>query len=916
MNTMRLVFLRRPLFLLQAGVLLFSLGYSVAVAQNSGAVTGSVKDDAGEPIPFANVAVLGTHFGAAGDAEGVYTIRNLPPGQYTLIASAVGFRRVQQGVSVAAGQTATQNFVLASDVLRMDAVVVTGTMTPRTKLESTVAISTLSPQDVFQANPRSTTEVLRYVPGFTRVESSGGEVNQNISVRGIMGVEYVMFMEDGLPVFPTMHTFFMNADNLFRPDENLRGVEVVRGGNSALFGSNTPGAIINFLNKTGGPEFAGSLKGTIGTEGLARYDFNFNGPLGEDWRFNFGGFYRYDQGVRNPGYPAVRGGQLKASATRLLDKGFVRLSAKVIDDRNQFILPLPFRNPDDHEFVSGFSEYGAMSTNEGNHVRIPVPNGELELPLDDGLRTKAYWLTSNIDLTFDGGWNIQNMTQWMDNTQGWNAIVPSDVVPQADYTQQVIGALQDTTGGKTPLIPLNATNFQAAYFFTNHFDALGDRIPFNTANRLLAPGGEWHVEKPIAAFQNQFMLKVGSGDHKFSAGLYFAHYTQDNTWYFTDILTDVRDNPRFVDLELTYFDPNLGSNQTMLVTKNGFRRFVSLHVRSFGQTTIFSPVIGAELKLMDKLRADIGFRWEYNNFVQTSENSGSIDLDGNTSTPYDNINWSNGTFRHLDNSFEEWAASVGFNYSLTDQISLSLQGSRAYKMPALDEYIFPSVEQARIFKPRHTLIAEGGVKYAAGDLGLAANLFWTEIRDAAGQGAEVDPVSGGTIWVLEPQPDSRSYGLELELSASPIPGLKILGAGTIVKPQTVEAAGAALTAGGIPPALVNLSGTYSAGGLSFLADWHYVGERDLINSQYDPDAEVYIVYEKIGVLPAYSYVNLGVAYAFPGNAITIALDVLNATQSLGLEEGNPRLPGARTSDFFLARPLLPRRVVLSTQYRF
>jgi hypothetical protein len=27
-------------------------------------------------------------------------------------------------------------------------------------------------------------------------------------MRGILGVEYVMFMEDGLPVFPTMHTFF------------------------------------------------------------------------------------------------------------------------------------------------------------------------------------------------------------------------------------------------------------------------------------------------------------------------------------------------------------------------------------------------------------------------------------------------------------------------------------------------------------------------------------------------------------------------------------------------------------------------------------------------------------------------------------------------------------------------------------
>ena len=130
--------------------------------------------------------------------------------------------------------------------------------------------------------------MLRYVPGFTRVESSGGEVNQNITMRGILGVEYVAFLEDGLPVYPTMHTFFMNADNLFRFDENIDRMEVVRGGSSPLFGSNTPGAIVNFINKTGGDMFAGTMRATAATKALARYDLNINGPLGDDWRFNVG----------------------------------------------------------------------------------------------------------------------------------------------------------------------------------------------------------------------------------------------------------------------------------------------------------------------------------------------------------------------------------------------------------------------------------------------------------------------------------------------------------------------------------------------------------------------------------------------------------------------------------------------------
>ena len=212
--------------------------------------------------------------------------------------------------------------------------------------------------------------MLRYVPGFTRVESSGGEVNQNIPMRGILGVEYVMFMEDGMPVFPTMHTFFMNADNLFRFDTNIERMEVVRGGASALFGSNTPGAIINFINKTGGDQFGGTTRLTGGTQEYARYDLNANGPMGEDWRFNVGGFYRYDHGVRDPGFTGIRGGQLKANVTRQLDNGYLRASVKHINDRNQFILPLPF----DQSGRSGLRR-GLQQLRRDEHARRARPRG-------------------------------------------------------------------------------------------------------------------------------------------------------------------------------------------------------------------------------------------------------------------------------------------------------------------------------------------------------------------------------------------------------------------------------------------------------------------------------------------------------------------------------------------------------------
>ncbi|TLY30992.1 MAG: TonB-dependent receptor [Ignavibacteria bacterium] len=862
--------------------LLFAAGTLMAQGNK---IEGKVTDENGSAIPFANVLVEGTRLGATANLSGEFVIINVPPGTYTLAASAIGYKKSTASVTVAAGQPAKQDFTLAEDVLRLQEIVVAGSLTPRGKQDASVAISTLAPAELERASPRSSTEVLRYVPGFTRVESSGGEVNQNITVRGILGVEYVMFMEDGMPVFPTMHSFFMNADNLFRPDENIASVEVVRGGSSALFGSNTPGAIVNFVTKSGGPQIGGSLKTSVGTEGLARYDFNLNGPLAEEWRFNLGGFYRYDHGVRDPGFPGIRGGQVKANITRLLDNGYIRVSAKIIDDRNQFILPLPFHNPSDPQYVSGFSDYGSMNTNEGNDLRVATPTGDLQLHLDDGLRTKASWLTGEVGFNFPDQWNFQNTAQIMQDDQAWNAIVPFDIMPAADWVKSL---------GLPP-----AATYRL--FYTNHFDGLGNRLPFSTPNGLVAPSGLWHVEKPLSAFQDQLTLNKTVDKHKFTLGLYFANYSQVNHWYFTDILTDVEDNPRFLDLEYT-----VGAAKFER-TKNGFRNFLSLYVNGAGQTTVVSGVAGAELQLTDQLRADIGARYEADDFVQSAENSSTFDLDKDTATLYDREDFGNGSFRHFSRKMEDWAGSLGLNYRVSDELSVYAQGSRAFKMPALDEFLTAQAEEkVGLFDARQVYFGEGGIKYAGRRVGLAADAFYGLLKNIIGQGAVTDS-TGKIIWTVSTSPENRAYGLELEVSSTPAEGFSILGSGTFLKAELGTGAGADIGSwlNGVPSAIGNLSATYMTSGVSFMGDWHYVSSRF-------SDA-------KAGnELPAYSYFNFGLGYTFPGQAISLSADMLNAFQSKGLEEGNPRLAlvGGKNSDLFLARPLLPRRFMLAAHYRF
>ena len=892
------------LFTLAAASLLILLAGrpSTAAAQvgaQTGSIGGRVVDEQGAAVVGAQVYIDRPALGTQSRTNGEYVLERVPVGTHTLRVRMLGLRPEAASVSVGANQRTIQDFTLLRDPLQLQTMIVTGTQSPRMNLDASVAVTTLTATEIEAAAPRSTTEMLRYVPGFTRIESSGGEVNQNIQMRGVLGVEYVAFLEDGMPVFPTMHTYFMNADNLFRFDANIERMEVVRGGSSPLFGSNTPGAIVNFINKAGGDVFGGTMRATAGTKGLARYDLNINGPFGNDWRFNAGGFYRYDHGVRDPGFPGIQGGQLKASITRLLDKGSLRFSVKHINDRNQFILPLPFANPGDHDYVPGFSDYGSMNTPEGVDVRVGTPNGSLALPLDHGLKTNATWFTADVTIDLTDDWNLQNTAQVMQNDQEWNALLPGNVLSPTDYVASL-----------APAFPVGSTG---QFFFTNHLDPAGNPLPFDTPNNLVAPGGEWHIEKPISAVQNQLSLRRSFGRHSVSIGAYLANYSQDNRWIFTDILTDVRDNPRFLDLVIT----PAGGGAPVNFTDNGFRKFTSYYVNGSGQATLVSGVIGGEIQLTDRLRADVGVRAEYNDFVQNSENTSPFDLDADPLTPYDNVSFGNNSFRHFNKSITDWSASVGLNFRVSDPLSVYGSAARGYKMPALDDLVeVTSQQRIDLFEAREIQSAELGVKYAAGAVGLTVNGFYTTVKNNTSQGAETAPgPGGGTIWVIRQSPHTRAYGAELEAVVSPLAGLQLLGSGTFLSAELgggVDslAAFSGARLGNTPTAIGNLAAFYSpraAAGLQFKADWHFVGSRLTEGPLTRVDNTE---------LPSYNYFNFGAGFAIPAAGVRVNLDLLNAFQSKGLEEGNPRLVGVGGSPIFLARPLLPRRLQASIEYDF
>ena len=82
------------------------------------------------------------------------------------------------------------------DTLNLDRIVVTGTTQSASKMKQSVSISTLESEQILKLSPTNAAEVLRAIPGI-RSESSGGEGNANLTVRGLPisagGARYVQF---------------------------------------------------------------------------------------------------------------------------------------------------------------------------------------------------------------------------------------------------------------------------------------------------------------------------------------------------------------------------------------------------------------------------------------------------------------------------------------------------------------------------------------------------------------------------------------------------------------------------------------------------------------------------------------------------------------------------------------------------
>lgn len=559
----------------------------------------------------------------------------------------------------AAAQAQTTPAADANDTLSLDRVVVTGTSAARTKMKQSVSISTLEADQILKASPTNAAEILRSIPG-VRSESSGGEGNANLTVRGVPisagGARYVQFQEDGLPLLLFGDIAFGTADQFLRADYSLDRLEVVRGGSASTLASNSPGGLINFISKDGS-EPGGAVGLTLGAAGgrQVRLDANYGAKLGQGTRFAVSGFQRVGEGDRPVGFNAAKGGQLKANLTHEFSAGnWVRVSLKALDDRTPSLMPVPtYVENGSIKAVNGIDPRRAffIGSGFGADTVFNKDGGLSTTDPRDGLhvRSTAVGLEGNFKLD---GWTVNNKFRVASNSGRFIAMFPAN-----------------NGDGATP----NTSSTFTGTLFNTSIDSLD-----NTVNDLKVSRG---------------LGEVASGRATLTGGLFMMRQQVALTWFWNQYRVDMK---------------NKGATST-LVTE-GWDTWGGCCVRNFDvKYTSTAPYLALNWEA-GPLSLDMSVRHD-------RQSASGYYREDNRATE----TW--GTKNTVDYTVNHTSYSLGGNYQLNKDLALFARASDGVAFNA-DRILYGNPLDGSVpINTNQVRQLEGGVKLRSGPFSAFVTLF-------------------------------------------------------------------------------------------------------------------------------------------------------------------------------------------------
>lgn len=859
-------------------------------------IKGTVTDENQEPLPGAALIIKGSAEGTTTDFDGNFEFETNLEGTKKLSISFIGYRTLTKELKLSGG-VLTLSIQMTPDAMGLDEVVVTGVVNPKSKLESSVSVTTLDPKTINQSAPRTTAEIFRTIPGI-KAEASAGDGNTNISVRGVPissgGSRYLQLQEDGLPVLLYGDIAFSTQDQYIRADQTVGRIEAIRGGSAATLTSNGPAGIINFISKTGGVA-GGSVTSSFGVNyNSFRTDFEYGAPIDAKTTFHIGGFVRQGEGPRQANHLVNNGGQLKANLTRYFDNGFARVYFKSLNDRTAAYMPMPIAvsgtndNPT-WESIDGFDAVsnGLQSPLFQQNFGLGADGNFRNVSMTDGINTRSNAIGAQFQFDLADGWKLNSNSRLAMNGGRFVAPFTAEVNTTANMVNNILIANGDTnaTGGALP--------------YTLNTVSDGATIS-NTENDLLQRIHVFDVElENFNNFMSNTTVSKSFGKLDLNLGYFSAYQKIEMAWLWNSYLMEVGQDADLVNINANGAD----------LTDNGL---LAYGVPLWGNCCtgkyntnyqVNAPYANVAYEVNDKLNIDLSARYDLARvwgLVTPSQQLTDFDMNGNGTIENPERSVSrvdNSNSRVVNYNYNYLSYSFGANYRLGENNAIFGRYSQGYVgngERATWHQGGPYLENGA---PKNSLAqAELGYKQRFTNGGIFLTGFYASTKEEAGVEATTQNVLSN---------DYRSLGLELEANFQ-FEGFGVRGAVTYVNAEIVD-----------NDAQVNIGNRprrQPAFSYNILPSYTFKGGHSLGLSLMG-QTQSYAQDNNDLIMPGYLITNAFASFQVtPG--LSVGLNANNLFNAIGITESEEGSITDNTLNYIRARSIAGRSILATISYNF
>ena len=213
----------------------------------TGKVSGSVVDENGNPLIGCNIILKKTYIGTSTNKNGEFYILNVPPGNYDVSASMIGYATLTiKNVEIIVDLNAKVNFQLNSETIEGEEVIVLAKK-PTVRMDQTSTSAIINAESIENLPVSEISDLIELQAGVVKNESGG------FHIRGGRSGE-VSFWVDGISTTDS----YDNSSGLEIENSGIQEVQVISGTFNAEYGQAMSG-IINVVTKDGSDKLEGNL---------------------------------------------------------------------------------------------------------------------------------------------------------------------------------------------------------------------------------------------------------------------------------------------------------------------------------------------------------------------------------------------------------------------------------------------------------------------------------------------------------------------------------------------------------------------------------------------------------------------------------------------------------------------------------